>query len=697
MEKEISRKDPEKKTSGQEAPLLSLCMIVKDEEENLPRCLQSVRNVVDEIVVVDTGSGDRTVEVARSYGARVFYYPWSGDFSAARNFSLEQARGQWILFLDADEELVKEDGPRLREIIARTEKDGFMLREINFVGERPGEEALLFSTLRLFRNRPEFRFRGKIHEQMLVVIQENRGQVDLAPIRINHYGYLRKIVEQKKKSERNLEIILDSLKENPGDSFMAFNLGMEYIRLNRLEEALESFRRSFLGLKGLELGYAHVLIYNIASVLHRLKRYREALSVIQQAQEAYPDYTDLEYMRGLVLLELGSYTEALQAFQTCLANGESSEQYVSFHGSGSFRAELGLAVCHARLGDRANAVRILTRLLQHEPRFHPALEELGKLLVQGELPKDVISFLKRLILSDDDMALSVLSELAEKWGEAPLALSLVEEAITVRGPVSSLLFRKGEILLGLGDYEAALAVFSSIKPTADLFPLGQLERALTLILAGRPEESLALLRNFASEHGTGLQWIIYYHLVLKVLGEEEKAKEALDEADTKGSMFEGAVWALLLRLLRWRQFVIFEKAVGLLKYFADPRVARRELGKLYYQLGYRESAAEELIQAYHEGSYDAEGLLILGDVAKEKGFVAEAVEFYRASLALEPRRIDVYTRLTSLLGGEGRYEEALDFLRQGLRQLPNSEVLESLYRGLVALSGVSHLAVLTRG
>src|SRR4029077_17309854 len=110
---------------------LSLCMIVKDEEAMLPRCLTAVAEPVDELIVVDTGSTDRTVEIAESFGARVLHHAWTGDFSAARNVGLDAATGDWLLYLDADEVLAGGDGPLLRELAGRTWREAFYVTETN--------------------------------------------------------------------------------------------------------------------------------------------------------------------------------------------------------------------------------------------------------------------------------------------------------------------------------------------------------------------------------------------------------------------------------------------------------------------------------------------------------------------------------------------------------------------------------------
>ena len=145
---------------------LSLCMIVKDEEEMLPRCLAAVAPAVDEIVIVDTGSTDRTIEIAREYSATVIEREWTGSFSDARNVSFEAATGDWIIYLDADEVLVPEDVDRLRDLTGRTWREAFYLVETSYTGELGDGAAITNNALRVFRNRPHYRFEGRLHEQI---------------------------------------------------------------------------------------------------------------------------------------------------------------------------------------------------------------------------------------------------------------------------------------------------------------------------------------------------------------------------------------------------------------------------------------------------------------------------------------------------------------------------------------------------
>ncbi|HHW13566.1 MAG TPA: glycosyltransferase, partial [Firmicutes bacterium] len=262
---------------------LSLCMIVKNEEEYLPKCLASAKPWVDEIVIVDTGSTDRTVRIAESFGARVLHFPWTGDFSAARNCSLDAATGDWIMFLDADEEIVDEDGPKLRDLLAQPGYSGWYVNLISFVGDKPGQEAVGNVAFRLFTNHPKHRFTGRLHEQVVAAVQLNGGQIGFSNVRLNHYGYLNKPTIEKNKLSRNFEILLKEVEDRPEDPFVHFNLGVEYMRQGKSEEALHSYQQAFKRLPTLEIAYASVLVRNIVLCLNNLKRFDEALKVLKDA------------------------------------------------------------------------------------------------------------------------------------------------------------------------------------------------------------------------------------------------------------------------------------------------------------------------------------------------------------------------------------------------------------------------------
>ncbi len=163
-------------------------MIVKNEENCLARCLRSVASLVDEMIVVDTGSTDKTVEIAEENGATVFTDEWRDDFSSSRNVSLDKATGDWMLVMDADEELRAEDIPSIRPLLEDSEMKGYLIeivsRSIN--NDNPSE-ARIHRSVRLFRNDPRYRYEGTIHEE--IDLDPNPSlSIGAAPATIYHYG-----------------------------------------------------------------------------------------------------------------------------------------------------------------------------------------------------------------------------------------------------------------------------------------------------------------------------------------------------------------------------------------------------------------------------------------------------------------------------------------------------------------------------
>lgn len=225
--------------------LLSACLIVKDESANLPRCLASVQGVVDEVVVVDTGSADDTVAVAERLGARVFHHTWQQDFALARNIGLDHARGEWILHLDADEALTPEAQTTLREtILARAhDADAFTLVMHHFTTEQVLIDHLESHEVRVFRNRSDYRFELNLHTQVLPSILRAGGRVRPTALRIWHYGYLSANAQGSDRLVRNAALLEAEAARRPDDAYTAAKLGLTYQSLGRWEEAEHWLRR----------------------------------------------------------------------------------------------------------------------------------------------------------------------------------------------------------------------------------------------------------------------------------------------------------------------------------------------------------------------------------------------------------------------------------------------------------------------
>ena len=185
--------------------MISLSMIVKNEEKYLRDCLESVKGVVDEIILVDTGSSDNTLKIAGEYGAKIFYFKWINDFSAARNFSLEHCTGDWILYLDADERLSGKSINQLKKLTGKKDKVAYYCQvcSVDEVNNRPS----IMSYVRLFPNEKALRFEGAIHEQIEYSLKQNKIRIANSAIEIIHIGYNLTKDGLILKAKRNLDIL----------------------------------------------------------------------------------------------------------------------------------------------------------------------------------------------------------------------------------------------------------------------------------------------------------------------------------------------------------------------------------------------------------------------------------------------------------------------------------------------------------
>ncbi|MCX8022897.1 MAG: glycosyltransferase family 2 protein, partial [Syntrophorhabdaceae bacterium] len=208
-------------------------MIVKNEEENLPRVLGSIQGLADEIIVVDTGSTDRTVEVAKSFGAKVYFFEWCDDFSAARNESLRHATCDYILWLDGDDEVPKSEHIKIKKDLSEKKYGAFYLHIKNNL---QNDENISIQ-LRIFPNRRDIKFSGRIHEQIYDALRAMNVPMFLSDATIIHHGYYDNL-DTIKKLKRNKNILLKELEEHPANIiYTLFFLTRTLRGLNELNEA----------------------------------------------------------------------------------------------------------------------------------------------------------------------------------------------------------------------------------------------------------------------------------------------------------------------------------------------------------------------------------------------------------------------------------------------------------------------------
>lgn len=347
---------------------ISLCMIVKNEEKFLENCLKSVNDIVQEIIICDTGSTDNTISIAKKFNATIIETKWKNDFSNARNLSIEKATGHWILFLDADEELSSGSKQEILKWAAYPDADAYFVKVINYLHHKGGD-ATVNPTIRMFLNKKEHRFSGTIHEQIADSIQAHNQHAKfvMTDIKIDHYGYHPSVREQKNKTERNIKLLEAELKKDPNHAFHLYNIGIEYLQSGKVLEALESFRNS---IKNVHPGtnYTHLLYKCESRCLSALNRLQEAIDCCNHAIKLFPNYTDLYHYRGTYHLALGELQEAKKSFYQAFTLGEATN-YHTEAGIGSYSSSYLYGLVCESLSEDDQAIEYYMQSYLLNPSF----------------------------------------------------------------------------------------------------------------------------------------------------------------------------------------------------------------------------------------------------------------------------------------------------------------------------------------
>jgi glycosyltransferase involved in cell wall biosynthesis/tetratricopeptide (TPR) repeat protein len=361
-------------------PKVSLTMIVKNEEENLEACLKTVADLVDEIIVVDTGSTDRTVEIALRLGAKVFHFPWIDHFAAARNESLRYATGEWALWMDADDRIDDVNREKLHRLFAALpdENVAFVIKCLCLPDKESGS-ATVVDHIRLFRNLPGLSWEHRIHEQILPALRRLGAMPRWSDVVVNHVGYVDPATRQR-KMERDLRILKLEHSEMPEHPFTLFNLGSVYRDMGQTAEALDLFRQS---LRHSVPGDSIVRkLYSLVSQCERqLKRPGDALTTCQQGRAYYADDAEILFQESLALHDLGNVPGAIVCLER-LIGGSDEEHFASVDtGVRGYKARNNLAAYYKKVGRLDEAESQWRLVLGEYPAFVPALFGLGDLCV----------------------------------------------------------------------------------------------------------------------------------------------------------------------------------------------------------------------------------------------------------------------------------------------------------------------------
>lgn len=368
---------------------ISAAMIVKNEEGMLAECIESFREAVDEIVIVDTGSSDKTVEIAESYNVKLFHHEWKNDFSEARNFSISKTTGDWILIIDADERLEREDIPLIRAL--KWDKDQNII-SFAVYSSLPGNLGNAnfgkhFSP-RLFRKKPEFYYYGIVHN--VLNITEN---VAVTNIRLYHLGYDLDQDKMKKKFERSIKLLLKQVEEHPDDAFIRMNTAQMYLSRNHSDEAEEHALKC---IEILEADPGHqehlylMALYQVSLIHLRRMEYEKCIEFAQKAVNRKEDYIDPMLNLGWCYYSSKEYDKSVEILNKFL---EYREDLVKNEGAGllilsklgsDYEANFLLGEIHKENGEFEQAVGYYNKALESNSFFWNVYNSLGEIQMKEE-------------------------------------------------------------------------------------------------------------------------------------------------------------------------------------------------------------------------------------------------------------------------------------------------------------------------
>jgi len=588
---------------------VSLCMIVKNEETYLPRCLNSIKDIVDEIIIVDTGSTDKTVDIAKSFGAKVYYFQWNNNFSEARNESLKYATKDWILILDADDELYLKDQENFKDLLNRQldENAIYYFETLNYYGSTIDDNSITINlNPRLYKNNHGTHYEGEIHNQL--VHSENKYKAIYKLIKIHHYGYMNKTIESKNKRNRNITLLNEQIKKDPDNYFAHFNLGTEYAALNDEKTALEHYYKSYEKFDPYN-GYSFLLIFRIVFLNYKIKDYDTAFKFINIGIEHYPKFTDLYFLKALIFKDMNIPTLQIKALEKCIELGEALSELKCIYGVGSFKAYYELGNAYLKLKDYDVAYNYYIEAMKSKPDFINPLYLIGHILKNKNTPLDNFKKIIEEFFSDYPKANLIIADLFYNEEFYKTALEYVEKCELAGIITEDLMLLKAKCLVMSGAFNECIDMNSKASnDSSNLY--FSMYKVISSILTNNYDNALSLLSNFKEDTLSD-----YNKKLLKVYSQFSKLFTKEPTAVLSEEENEKEYLVIILEiceiLLINNKFDELEIAVNLLN-LIDNKFVLLNLGKLYYKYGYIELAKKQIIRSIKEFEvYDAEGLEIL--------------------------------------------------------------------------------------
>lgn len=348
----------------------SICIIAKNEEKHLKQCLCALNGLTSEIIVVDTGSTDKTREIASEYTDKIYDFNWIGDFSAARNFSIQKASHDWILVLDCDEYITDFSQSDLDSFLSGPSYRLGRILHRNLLGEDARHGSIYEQRIERIFHRKYYHFTGTIHEQLTPLTDHPYEAADVN-LTVLHDGYLGSVQEQAAKNKRNMDLLAEALLHNPDDPYLNLQMGQTYFSMRRYEDAVNYYERALKAPLNFRSEAAGMLVNGWINCLNELHRSDEALAILPHYEEL-STYADFPLLMGHVYTNLGKFPEATAEYLKALSIPKCHKE-----GSNSYLPYYHIANLYRALGDLKTAALMYQKSLPYPPA-QKALEEILK-------------------------------------------------------------------------------------------------------------------------------------------------------------------------------------------------------------------------------------------------------------------------------------------------------------------------------
>ncbi|MBU6428281.1 MAG: tetratricopeptide repeat protein [Cyanobacteria bacterium REEB65] len=640
-------------------PTVALCMIVKNEEKFLADCLESVQGAVDEICIVDTGSTDKTVEIAKRYGAKIGHFEWTGDFAVARNKSIELATADWILILDADEVITPESKEEIRTVAWDKTKIGYSCVIENLLGDKEGDGKQMALIFRFFQNRPDMRYEGRIHEQAIPAAQRTGLPNGSSRIRIIHRGYLNKWMVDRDKHQRNLNILLEQEREEPNNPFCHFNLGQTYKLLGERDLSEKHYCRALDILKDARtpntIPYYAGLFFSYADLLRLWGgRDKEALAVAEEGLAAFPTFADLHFTRGTILLSLDRFDEALKVYEGTRKFAGQVFAGGTDPGVATYKATNAIGVCYAKMGKAALAKQYFKRALKEWPSPNAEIHtNLGILYLAEENYQAALGHFTSALEIDSGCYQGWLNlgSVCFKLGNLEEAIAAWRQAIILQPNAADIHYLIGQAHVRQLAADSAIAAFEAELRICPAHASATLALGWAQFTAGSPTAALKTWQDFvaANPDSDRLPEFRSAQLFVQVAG---GAATTADDLRATGLVPEAmsSQWIQVLDMsAEFKLFreveTIAEQSAVLSEVMPD---FEEQLGRFFLKWKLYDLAIAFLLRQRERTPENADLYYLLGEACQALGKAADAIVMYQACVGINPRHAMARTRLDRL-------------------------------------------------